>query len=116
MHFLTSREPVVQSASATCRPGLDKIDRKVEASLSFGDIPAQITTDSCMDGWGPFQLLPQWIKMVLRVECTRGVVEFSNYVLPHLYHSITVSLENGEAWSEAAYKPSEGKGEEWWSS
>lgn len=115
MRFLTSREPSIQWASATCRPGLDKIDKKVEACLSFGDIPARTTTDSCMDGWGPFQLLPQWIKMVLRVECDQGVVEFSNYVLPHLYHSITVSAKEGESWSEAAYKPNEGKGEEWWS-
>ncbi|KAH9924558.1 uncharacterized protein B0H18DRAFT_426033 [Fomitopsis serialis] len=117
MRFLTSHEASVHSATATLRPGTTNIDRKIETHLSFGpaDIPATIITDSCMDGWGPFGLLPQWIKMVLRVECKEGAVEWSNYVLPHLYHSITVHPKGGAAWTEAAYKPKEGLGEEWWS-
>ncbi|TFY54117.1 hypothetical protein EVJ58_g9045 [Rhodofomes roseus] len=115
MRFLTAHEPSVHSASATLRA--EKIDEKIETHLSFGPdaIPATITTDSHLAGWGPLGLLPRWIQMVLRVECKEGVVEWSNYVLPHLYHSITVYPKEGGQWTEAAYKRRDGEGEEWWS-
>lgn len=53
--------------------------------------------------------------MILRVECEGGAVEFSNYVLPHVCHSIAIYPKNGKSWTEAAYKPKEREGEAWWS-
>ncbi|OBZ76357.1 D-xylose 1-dehydrogenase (NADP(+)) 2 [Grifola frondosa] len=113
MRYLASCEPVIDSAEAICRS--ENIDRRIETHMTFGALPATIITDSAMEGWGPFQLIPQWIKMVLRVDCEEGAVEIRNYVLPHVWHSITVLPKNGKPRVEKAYKPLEGKGEEWWS-
>jgi len=114
MRFFTSSNPSVDSAATIRRS--ENIDRAVDAHLTFDSyIPARIKTDSAMDGWGPFKLLPQWIKMVLRIECEFGAIEIRNYVLPHVWHSITVIPNHGKAWVEKAYKFEDGLGEEWWS-
>lgn len=113
MRYLSSAEADVHSAEVICR--LENIDKRIETHLNFGSLPAVIITDSALDGWGPFGLLPQWLKMVLRVECEEGAVEISNFVLPHLWHSIRVYPKNGQSRTEKAYKPENGKGEEWWS-
>ncbi|KXN91300.1 hypothetical protein AN958_01274 [Leucoagaricus sp. SymC.cos] len=113
MRYLSSAEAKVETAEVICRS--ENIDRRIETHMHFGDLPAKIITDSAMDGWGPFGLFPQWIKMILRVECEEGAVEISNYVLPHMWHSITVIPKNGKSRTEKAYKFEDGKSEEWWS-
>ncbi|KAH7906531.1 hypothetical protein BJ138DRAFT_1162389 [Hygrophoropsis aurantiaca] len=114
MRYLASSNPTVHESSTIRRS--ENIDRFMHAQLTFPpSIPATILTDSAMDGWGPFGLFPQWIKMVLRVDCEDGAIEVRNFVLPHVWHSITVIPKHGRSWVEKAYKPKEGKGEEWWS-
>ncbi|TFK54005.1 NAD(P)-binding protein [Heliocybe sulcata] len=114
MHYLTSSSPEVESCTAVRRS--ENIDRQIDAHLTFpSSIPAHIITDSALEGWGPFKIFPSWIKMVLRVDCERGAIEIRNYVLPHLWHSITVIPKNGTPWTEKAYIFSDGRGEEWWS-
>ncbi|EGN91588.1 hypothetical protein SERLA73DRAFT_148399 [Serpula lacrymans var. lacrymans S7.3] len=114
MRYLASSNPTVDSAKTIIRS--ENIDRLIDAKLTFPpSLPATIKTDSAMEGWGPFKLFPQWIKMVLRVDCEDGAIEIRNFVLPHVWHSITVIPKKGKSWVEKAYKPKEGLGEEWWS-
>ncbi|KZT10863.1 NAD(P)-binding protein [Laetiporus sulphureus 93-53] len=114
MMYLASSKPTVQSAEATCMS--ENVDKRMEAQLLFGDsLPATIIVDFSPEGWGPFKLFPQFVKLTLRVECENGAIELWNYPLPHLFHSITVIPKNGKSRVEKAYKPKEGKGEEWWS-
>lgn len=113
MRYISRSSAEVETAEVICRS--ENIDRRIETHMHFGELPATIITDSAMDGWGPFGLLPQWIKMILRVDCEEGAVEISNYVLPHMWHSIRVIPKNGNSRVEKAYKPADGKGEEWWS-
>lgn len=114
MRFLSASEPTVQSAEAICRS--ENVDRRMETELLFRDsIPATVIVDLSLDGWGPFKLLPQWVKIALRVECEKGSVEIWNYPLPSLWHSITVKTQDGRRRVEKVYKPTQGKGEEWWS-
>lgn len=114
MRFLSASEPTVQSAEAICRS--ENVDRRMETELLFRDsIPATVIVDLSLDGWGPFKLFPQWVKIALRVECEKGSVEIWNYPLPSLWHSITVKTQDGRRRVEKVYKPTQGKGEEWWS-
>ncbi|KAH9928579.1 hypothetical protein B0H21DRAFT_894782 [Amylocystis lapponica] len=109
VRYLTSSVPTVESAEAICRR--DNIDRRIEAHLSLSNgASATIMVDSALDGWGPFKLIPQFAKLVTRVECEHGSVEIFNYVLPSLFNRITVT-KNGKSWSERVYKTKEGKGE-----
>jgi hypothetical protein len=54
------------------------------------------------------------------VECEGGKIKLSNYMLPTLYHSITVSLRNGTSRVEKAYTFEHGelgdREENWWMS
>lgn len=114
MRYLSSSEPTVQSAEAVCRS--ENVDKRMETQLLFGDsLPATIIVDFSLEGWGPFKLIPQWLKLALRVECENGSVEIWNYPLPSLWHSITITTRDGKRRVEKAYKPQEGKGKEWWS-
>ncbi|KAL0954479.1 hypothetical protein HGRIS_003448 [Hohenbuehelia grisea] len=114
MRYITSSSPTVERSFAITRS--QDIDRLTDTDLIYGEnIPAKMVLDSDMDGWGPFNLLPRMPKTVLRITCERGTVEIHNFVLPHIWHSITVIPKNGHSWTEKAYKPTEGRGEEWWS-
>ncbi|CCM06238.1 uncharacterized protein FIBRA_08486 [Fibroporia radiculosa] len=114
MRYLSSSEPTVLSAEATCRS--ENVDRRMEVHMTFAEsIPATVIVDFALEGWGPLKLLPQWLKLVFRVECENGVVEYFNYALPSLYHYITITTKDGKSRVEKVYKPAEGKGEEWWS-
>ncbi|KAI0930005.1 hypothetical protein AcV5_006817 [Taiwanofungus camphoratus] len=114
MRYLASSEPAVESAQATCIS--ENVDRRMEVQLTFADsIPATLVVDFVLEGWGPLKLFPQWMQMLSRVECEKGAVEIFNYVVPSIYHYIRVIPKVGKPWTEKVYKPSEGKGEEWWS-
>ncbi|KAH7904009.1 NAD(P)-binding protein [Hygrophoropsis aurantiaca] len=61
--------------------------------------------------------IPPWPDITARVTCERGSVEPFNFVMPVIYHSITVCLEGGTVRTEEAYifpKESRRKGEDWW--
>jgi predicted dehydrogenase len=63
--------------------------------------------------WG-FIPLPE---ISIRAVCENGSIELFNFVLPVVYHSITVKPDGGNSRTEKAYafKGDDGKGEEWWS-
>lgn len=114
MRYLSSSEPTVESAEAICLA--ENVDRRMEVQLLFPEsLPATVIVDFALPGWGPFKLIPQWLKIALRVECEQGTVEIWNYPLPSLWHSITVTPKNGKARVEKVYKPMIGRGQEWWS-
>lgn len=114
MRYLSSSEPTVESAEAICLA--ENVDRRMEVQLLFPEsLPATVIVDFALPGWGPLKLIPQWLKIALRVECEQGTVEIWNYPLPSLWHSITVTPNNGNARVEKVYKPMNGRGQEWWS-
>lgn len=113
--YLASSYPVVKQSSTICRS--ENIDRAIDAYLSFPDgVSAHIKTDSDIEGWGPFKLIPSWFQMKMTIKLEYGSVEIMNYVLPHFWHRIKVIPDRGSSWVEKAYKPLNGTGEEWWTS
>ncbi|PCH35354.1 NAD(P)-binding protein [Wolfiporia cocos MD-104 SS10] len=116
MCYLTSSNPTVECARAICRPKSTQVDRRMETRLIFADtIPATIIVDHALEGWGPFRLLPRWVKITLKVECEGGTLEIWNYPLPSLWHTITVTPKRGRRRVERCYKRQGDRGEEWWS-
>ena len=91
-----------------------KIDRCAHATFAFpNDITAEIECDLQM----PWRLgiLPRWPNIHITVQLEGGEASLDIFPAPYIYHNITVTPKNGEKWIKKAYKPKEGKGEEWWS-
>ncbi|KAF9258278.1 NAD(P)-binding protein, partial [Marasmius fiardii PR-910] len=105
----------------TAPPNYDsKVDRMTLATFAFpNDVTGSIGADLSM----PFKwkIIPPMPRTSAIVECEQGSIELFNYILPTLYHSITITKREGKkkkTRTEKAYKPSdvgmEGKGEDWW--
>jgi len=111
---ITSTEPTsVITATHVPHPRDDKIDRAVHATLAFpNDVIAEINGDLQVP-WR-FGIIPKWPRVFITIELEGGEVQLYNFPGPYLYHSITVTPKSGKRRVEKAYKPKEGKGEEWW--
>ncbi|KZO95415.1 NAD(P)-binding protein [Calocera viscosa TUFC12733] len=127
--FVTGREPdSVLSASPVFqnKEQEPQIDRKMEFTLSFPALPAEVegpTADCLCDlstpWWGPFGLIPPMPDMSVRVQCERGEATLSNFVMPSFFHGITVSGPAGSRTERVYGWGKEGvekgwKGESWW--
>ncbi|KAL0566394.1 hypothetical protein V5O48_015618 [Marasmius crinis-equi] len=97
-----------------------RVDRKTEATFAFpNDVTGRIEADLSMPY--RFKVIPPWPKTSAIVDCESGSIEMLNYILPTLYHSITVvkrDAKNRTTRTEKVYKPSDAgwdwKGEDWW--
>ncbi|KAF5364654.1 hypothetical protein D9758_005517 [Tetrapyrgos nigripes] len=107
--------------SATAVPSHDpKVDRRMTTTLALpNDIIGTITSDLGIP-W-KFGFIPSMPQIRTTVECESGSVSLLNFVLPTLYHTITVNEKNGTrsvTRKEKVYTfadgKMEGKGEEWW--
>ncbi|KAH9479443.1 D-xylose 1-dehydrogenase (NADP(+)) 2 [Psilocybe cubensis] len=92
------------------------VDRRMEATLA---LPNDATATLRCDLSAPHKLgfIPDAfpLKLGARVEGELGSVEMFNFVMPTLYHSITVKIKGGRKRVEKVYKPKEGdKGRDWW--
>ena len=87
------------------------VDRRTDAKLELADgVTASLACDLGMPAiWGFIPRFPQ-IKVV--VDCEIGSIEMFNFVLPTLYHTITVKIRGGHTRVEKMYQGK--KGEEWW--
>ena len=87
------------------------VDRKTEAKLELANgVTASLTCDLGMPAiWGFIPRFPQF-KVV--VDCEIGSIDMFNFVMPTLYHAITVKICRGRTRVEKVYRG--GKGEEWW--
>jgi len=105
--------PVAYEPAAAPASYLRNVDRRMEATLGLPkDIIATITCDLGVPH--TFGLFPKIPQIKLKVEGEIGSLEMFNFVLPTLYHSITVKIKGGHTRVEKIYKGVEGKGEEWW--
>ncbi|KAH8111016.1 NAD-binding protein [Phellopilus nigrolimitatus] len=124
VRYVTSAEPTsIMSAQADVfpnprdDPSKRNIDTGTSASLTFpNDVTASIECHALWHGWGPFGLFPRVPDMKFVATCEGGTVELFNYVMPHSYHSITVTPSRGKRRVEKAYTYADGLGEDWWSS
>lgn len=87
------------------------VDRRTDARLELANgVTASVACDLSMPlTWGFIPKFPQ-IRVV--VDCELGSIDMFNFVMPTLYHSITVKIRGGHRRVEKVYK---GQGEEWWS-
>ncbi|KAI0671749.1 NAD-P-binding protein [Trametes maxima] len=108
----------VTSAESTGHP-LDpmRIDRGMHATYALpgsDSFTAETTTDWALPGWGPFGLLPSAVKLTAVISLEGGDVEFFNFVVPTVYHSIKVRPKRGGARTEKVYRYADGRGEKSW--
>jgi len=87
------------------------VDRRTDAKLELANgVTASLACDLGMPPiWGFIPRFPQ-IRVV--VDCELGSINMLNFVLPTLYHSITVKIRGGHTRVEKVYQGK--KGEEWW--
>ncbi|KAK0200084.1 NAD(P)-binding protein [Desarmillaria ectypa] len=111
IRYLASANPVsVLSASAEIHTSSPLIDRRTTATLELpNDIIGILTCDLAV----PWRFIPGRPSISAKVECEGGTLEVYNYVMPTLYHSITVTNRGGAKRVEKAYKNAT-KGEDWW--
>ncbi|KAI6004620.1 NAD(P)-binding protein [Pisolithus albus] len=79
-------------------------------------VRASIKCDMFLPNW--FWFIPRLPVITARVVCDQGTVEVFNYVMPVIYHYITVTPNEGKKRTEKAYAFPSGKsekGESWWS-
>lgn len=124
IRYATSSEPtsVLATTHVVFEPRsapadfVKNVDRRMEATLA---LPKDVTATLRCDLGAPhkFGVIPDAfpLKLGVRAEGELGSVELFNFVLPTLYHSITVKIKGGRKRVEKVYKPKGGvKGEEWW--
>lgn len=123
IRFLTSSSPLsVSTASATpYSPTLAQLDRSAIGTLAFpNDVTASFDVNlSTPLKWG---FIPKF-DFSVTAECENGSVKLSEYMMPQVFHSITVAKRGGKRRVEKAYRfPSNSgesevpvRGEEWWS-
>jgi len=128
MRYLASANPtsvisatpinhIPQSSPPSFKPD---IDRGTTATLAFpNDITGTLTCDLAVPPY--FGFIPRLPSLSAKVECEGGDIEIYNYIMPILYHSITVTKKTAnkkETRVEKVYQFSdakvEGKGEVWW--
>lgn len=121
VRYLASNNPsTVISATAVRYPRDPRIDIGTTAQLTFASpTPGKEPVNSTIKcdfatplRWG---LIPRWPEISVRAVCERGSIEMFNFVMPVIYHSITVTPDGGVTRTEKAYTFESGKGEEWWS-
>jgi predicted dehydrogenase len=106
--------PVAYEPTSVPVSYVKNVDRRMEVTLGFPkDITATIACDLSVPH--TFGLIPKIPKIMLLIQGELGSLEMFNFVMPTLYHSITVKIKGGHTRVEKIYKSTEGKGEEWWS-
>lgn len=120
VRYLTSNNPSAVISATAMRYSKDpRIDTGTTANLTFaslksGEEPVRsiIKCDFAIPPrWG---LIPRLPDLSVRAVCERGSIEIFNYVMPVIYHSITVRPDGKVPRTEKAYTFEGGKGEEWW--
>ncbi|KAH9834562.1 uncharacterized protein C8Q71DRAFT_769606 [Rhodofomes roseus] len=93
-----------------------RIDRAMQTHLVLqSSVEADVFVDYAMPGWGPFHIIPRMVKCNIHLELEGGTIDFFNFVMPTLYHSITVKPTGKKARVEKVYEYKDGLGKEWWS-
>lgn len=117
IRYLTSKDPV-QVTDASAEPHSSdpaRVDRGMSANFLFPDsIHGGTFVDFAMPGRGPLRLVPQMFRCGVRIEFDKGSMDVFNFLMPHVYHSISVHPAGQKSRVEKAYKFEDGLGEDWW--
>ncbi|KAJ7504167.1 NAD(P)-binding protein [Mycena galericulata] len=111
MRYYTGADPtsVVSVEHELRKP---QIDRKTTATFA---LPGNITSTIMCDLAIPpaFKLIPRMPDLNAVIECEKGRIQVTNYVMPTLYHSITVTPTGEKSRVEKVYTFPD-LGEPWW--
>jgi hypothetical protein len=96
------------------------VDGSTTATLAFpDDVIGTLTCDLTIPP--SYGFIPALPSISAKVECTQGSVELTNFIMPNLWHSISVQKIDGKekkSRKEKVYTfqdaKMEGKGEDWW--
>ncbi|KDR79708.1 hypothetical protein GALMADRAFT_265998 [Galerina marginata CBS 339.88] len=98
-----------------------RIDDGITAVLAFpGDKTAEVTCNIQLAGWGPFGIIPRLPRLSFTVTAEGGTIGLNQFVVPHIYHSITVKPTSKRTRVEKHFVHPQGSGAEqtgeaWWS-
>ncbi|KAJ7621509.1 NAD(P)-binding protein [Mycena polygramma] len=118
LRYLASSNPTaVLTAKAvpySSRPEHKQIDKMFWATLALEqDIIGDLHSN--LDEAKLFGIIPRIPKLSATVQCEGGTLEIFNFLVPHYYHSITVSPSGKPRRVEKAYSfKGAAKGEDWW--
>ncbi|KAI9060639.1 NAD-P-binding protein [Trametes sanguinea] len=106
----------VTSATATPHPAdPTRVDRAMHFTLNLPDsVTAETTIDFAIPGKGPFGLIPSLPQLTLKACLEGGVIEFYNFLAPHMYHFIKVKPKRGSARTEKVYRYPDGRDGKGW--
>jgi len=110
-YFSSQRIKKVINATSSAVPNDPKVDMSTRAVYQFdGDLVGSLYVDMAHPPiWGIF---PHFPRVVLKVTCERGEVEFTNFIGPSILHTISVKEGNkkrtvkdyGNGWSTYRYQ------------
>jgi predicted dehydrogenase len=114
VRFFTSLNPIKVLHAEHTPSHNEKVDRRTTASFALpNDITASITCDLGMPS--RFGFIPAMPSISAKVDCEGGKLELYNFVLPTVYHYLSVEPRGKKGRVEKIYKGKEGSiGEEWW--
>ncbi|KAG2155904.1 NAD(P)-binding protein [Suillus bovinus] len=120
VRYLASANPsAVISATATRHPKDPRIDLGTTANLTFasskpGEEPVKSTIRCSLAHPPRWGFIPRLPEIDVNVVCERGSIDMFNFVMPVIYHYITVKPDGAAPRTEKAYTFESGKGEDWW--
>ncbi|KAJ3498211.1 hypothetical protein NLJ89_g10248 [Agrocybe chaxingu] len=118
IHYVSSSDPT-EVIAATQEPFVPRnlpesfvknVDRRTLATLA---LPRDATATLVCDLGEPPSLgvIPKLPQLTFRVECELGTLDFFNFILPTLYHSITIKIRGGHTRVEKVYRAADRKGD-----
>ncbi|KAG2065300.1 NAD(P)-binding protein [Suillus decipiens] len=120
VRYLTSSNPSAVISATAIRDTRDpRIDTGTTANLTFASLrpgaePVRSTIKCDFANPPRCGFIPRFPELSVRAVCERGSVELFNFVMPVVYHSITVRPDGDVPRTEKAYTFEGGKGEDWW--
>lgn len=91
---MSSNPVAVLSAAHEVHPPSPTVDRRTVATLAFPqDVTATITCDLALPP--TLGIIPSFPQVSVKVEAEKGTIETFNFVLPSMYHYITITPRQG---------------------
>ncbi|RPA72589.1 NAD binding oxidoreductase [Ascobolus immersus RN42] len=120
--FLQGLRPEIVSACARSFKKDGRLDEAMEVDMNVKDrdsrnVECRVMTDLAR----PYVagIIPRfWESPVFEATCEKGKITFTNFIMPHVFHSIQVTDENGKTETIKAYEGGpkwKNTGESWWS-
>ncbi|KAI0809175.1 hypothetical protein BC629DRAFT_1482764 [Irpex lacteus] len=118
IRYITAANPLeITRAEAVKHVRDSNTDRRMSVTYSF---PNSVSASSVVDfqepGWGPFGIIPHFVKNSMTIKLEGGEIYHYGLTLPHHYHKIKVTPTKGPSRVEKAYVFPNGLGQPWWSS